>query len=180
MTTTAPLARIALDYYPTPPSVVHAILHHLPHARTVLDPCCGVGEILSEVPATDRLGIELDGARAEEALRVGHGVIAGDALTEHWPHAELAIFNPPFKHALAFAELGVGWRGRDERRTVAMLARLTFIESAARAPFHEANPSDVYVFSSRPRFRGDTKGTDAVTVAWFVWGPGRGGKWSVL
>lgn len=183
MTAAAParLPRHDLDYYGTPPELVHAILPHLPHARTVLDPCCGVGEILAEVGAVDTLGIEMDPARAEQAMDAGvHGVTRGDALLVEWPHADACLFNPPFSHALAFALRAVAWRSEDPRRTVAMLARLTFLESAERAGLHREHPSDVYVFSRRPRFRSDTRGTDSVTCMWMVWGPDRGGRWWVL
>lgn len=181
MTAAVKLARIAGDYYPTPPPVVHAILPHLPLSRSVLDPCCGTGEILREVPCVDTFGIELDQVRAEQAMDNGvHGVIWGNALEVAWPSADAAIFNAPFADIEAFASRAMEWRSQDTRRTVAMLARLTFLESASRQPFHRAHPSDVFVFSRRPRFRGDTTGTDSVTAAWFVFGPGRGGMWQTI
>lgn len=172
--------RKALDYYPTPKYVIQAILPSLPPAKRVLDPACGVGEILLEMQADQRLGIELDPHRAELAQAAGVEVVAGNALDVAWPDAELMAFNPPFVEALAFAELALAWRERDPRRTIAMLARITFLESKERLPLHRANPSDVFIFGSRPKFRSDRKGTDSATVAWFVWGPGRGGRWSVL
>ena len=125
-------------------------------------------------------GIELDPARAETAREFVDQVFCGDALAVEWPEADIAIFNPPFTHAREFAWKAIDWRALDQRRTVAMLARLTFAESKARRELHQEHPSDVYVLSERPRFRGDTKGTDSVTCAWFVWGPGRGGRWWVL
>jgi len=174
------LARIALDYYATPSSVVEAILPHLPPAASVLDPCCGEGEILALTGAADTLGIELDHGRAMAAMDVVCGLTVGDALAVDWPAAALCLFNPPWGRVQEFAAKAMAWRAQDPRRTVAMLARLTFLESAGRAAFHRTWPSDVFVFSRRPRFRPDTSGTDSVTAAWFVFGPGRGGRWSVL
>lgn len=171
------LARIALDHYPTPPEVVQAILPFLPVSGPVLDPCCGGGDILEHFAAPG-YGIEIDPGRAALASGRGHRVAVGDALQMSWPSIDLLVMNVPFTHALEFARKAMEWRAL--RRTVAMLARLTFLESAERAGFHREFPSDVYVLSRRPRFRGDTNGTDSVTAAWFVWGPGRGGRWSVL
>lgn len=174
------LARIANDYYPTPEDVVIAIKHQLPSCDSVFDPCCGVGEILTVFAGYKTKGIEIDPIRAETARDYIDQVFCGDALRERWPAADMAVFNPPFTHAREFAEMAIAWRSNDPRRTVAMLARLTFAESKSRRELHQTHPSDVYVLSERPRFRGDTRGTDSITCAWFVWGPGRGGRWTVL
>lgn len=173
-------ARVPLDYYPTPAHVVAAILPHLPILRSVFDPACGVGELLEAFPYARRDGIELDQARADLAASTGACVVQGDALRLQWPDADLAILNPPFTHAQAFIERALDWRSRDPRRTVACLARLTILESEARRELHQRNPSDVYILARRPKFRGDTNGTDSVTACWLVWGPGRGGHWRVL
>jgi hypothetical protein len=42
-----------------------------------------------------------------------------------------------------------------------------------------ATACDVYVLSKRPSFSGNGK-TDATAYAWFLFGPGRGGRWQVL
>ena len=175
-----PLQRLALDYYPTPSHVVAAILPHLPILRSVFDPACGVGELLEAFTYARREGIELDPERAALAASTGACVIQGNALQLQWPDADLAIFNPPFVRAREFIQHSIDWRKQDKRRTVACLARLTILESEERRVLHQANPSDVYVLARRPKFRGDTNGTDSVTVCWLVWGPGRGGRWSVL
>jgi hypothetical protein len=41
----------------------------------------------------------------------------------------------------------------------------------SRRAFHKAHPCDVMVVADMP---------DNVPRAWFIWGPGRGGKWVVV
>ena len=182
MTAARKLERVALDYYPTPEEAVLPILPYLPPARSVLDPAAGAGELLRLFPGSTTLGIEIDAGRAIE-----HGWTCADALTVSWPDADLCVMNPPFSDAQAFVERALKWQldharanPRAPMRTVAALVRLTFLESAQRRRLHQTSPADVYVLSTRPRFRGDTNGTDSVTAAWFVWGAGRGGRWAVL
>lgn len=177
--------RAALDYYPTPGWVVETILPHLPRARCVLDPACGAGEILAAVAPARGLGIELDPLRAQEANNSMHvdSCVEGDALIVEWPVADGVVMNPPFIDVQAFIERALEWQERDPRRTVACLARLTILESEERRALHQAHPADVYVLSRRPKFRARRDGkmaSDSVTCCWLVWGPGRGGRWSVL
>jgi len=175
--------RRADDFYATPAWCTAAILPHVnPCPRTaiagrlarVLDPCCGVCPALDVIRDTwdaVRLGIELDEARAATA-----GVGQGDALgPEPWPMADLVLTNPPYGLALEFVE-----RAAKELPGAcrAFLLRLNFLGSQKRAVFHRANPCDVYVLPKRPSFTNG--GTDATEYAWFVWGPGRGGRWQIL
>lgn len=220
------------DFYATPDWVTWAILPHLdirPNDREgfdALDPCCGDGailDVLRQVGATT-FGIELDADRAAEAVRRGHHVECADMFAATWPAVPLTITNPPFCRAQDAVE-----RALEAARplgTVAMLLRLAFLESAERAAFHKANPSDVYVLANRPSFcvvvtcvapqpqdgdedeDEDDNGcgwrivlspheprpkrcvacggkvsittSDSCAYAWFVWGPGRGGRILVL
>lgn len=177
------LARIRDDFYPTPIWVVDIIKPHLPRARKVLDPAAGTGELLSAIGAEHGIAIELDEARGQKCARgrFCDELHTGDALAfVKWPDADLLISNPPFILARQFIERAIQWRAQDPRRTVAILARLTILESAERRDLHQQHPSDVYVLSTRPKFRGDTNGTDSVTACWLVWSPGGGGRWRVL
>lgn len=178
--------RAALDYYPTPAWCVEAIRPHLPNAGIVLDPACGQGELLHAFREGSILlqGIDLDAGRvaAARAAFPSNGAFdVGDALACTWPGFDLVICNPPFSHGLEFLERALSLAA--PRATVAFLLRLTFLESRERRSFHLAHPSDVYVLSERPKFRPGRDGkmaTDSVTCAWFVFGPGRGGRWSIL
>ncbi len=170
------------DFYATPPWVTRAILPHLPRVSVVLDPCCGEGAILDVFAergagggVVDLRGIELDATRAL-AARSGASVVCADALAMRWRPAQLVVMNPPFSLASEFVAKaltdGCGV-------TVAAFLRLAFMESQGRADFHRKHPSDVYVLSQRPSFTPDGK-TDQWAYGWFVWGPGRGGRWSIL
>jgi hypothetical protein len=85
--------------------------------------------------------------------------------------------NPPYSQAKAFVQRAIS-EAAPNRGTVAALLRLAFMEGQARAEFHKWNPSDVFVLKKRPSFAGGR--TDSCAYAWFVWGPGRGGRWQVL
>lgn len=177
------VARAGNDYYPTPAWCVERILPHLPHARTVLDPACGAGELLAHFPDSEQHGIELDPTRATLARNSRVGITCADALATdtEWPRCDLTICNPPFSHGLEFFERAL--RNADSRSTVAFLLRLTFLESEERRAFHQRHVLDCYVLSTRPKFRPGRDGkmaTDSVTCAWFVAGPGRAGRVEVL
>ena len=56
-----------------------------------------------------------------------------------------------------------------------MLLPLAFVCSEERRQFNREHPADIYILQKRPSFTG--KGSDLTDVAWYVWGPGRGGRW---
>ncbi|MDP9037111.1 MAG: hypothetical protein M3O50_20120 [Myxococcota bacterium] len=120
------------------------------------------------------LGIELDAARASLARGKGHEVTAGDALSLAWPAADIIVANPPYRHAMAFVVRALS----EARGEVAFLLRLNWLGSLKRAAFHREHPSDIYVIPRRPSFTGGK--VDATEYAWYVWGPGRGGRWHIL
>lgn len=168
--------RHADDDYATPAWCVRAVLPHLA-SSTVLDPCCGHGALLDIVAdewKVPTFGIELDAARAKLA-KSRHAVARDDALKVEWPSA-LVITNPPYNLAEEFIRKALA---RKTAFDAAFLLRLNFLGSQKRAQFHRDNPSDVFVLPRRPSFTPDGK-TDATEYAWFVWGPGRGGRWKML
>lgn len=172
-----------LDFFATPPDVVHAILPHLPRLRP-FDPCAGDGALLTAAWDGFGEGYEIDPGRAKEAESRGHFVDVRDALTEDpWQSddgepPELIITNPPFLLAEEFVRRAIA-EVAPVHGTVAMLLRLAFLESVKRAAFHALHPADVFVLSKRPSFMSNGK-TDSSAYAWLVWGPGRGGRWRVL
>lgn len=180
--------RRADDHYATPGWVTLSVLRYLRFEPwptldhgCVLDPCCGEGAILDVVKSewgAGGVGIEIDVARAIEAAKKGHEVHTRDALGAvlFWPSVDVLITNPPYGLAMEFIEKALAEYGK--LIDCAFLLRINFLGSQKRAAFHRAHPSDVYVLPKRPSFTG--KGTDATEYAWFVWGPGRGGRWSML
>jgi hypothetical protein len=181
--TTRKRASRGLDFYRTPAWCVAAIAPHLPHVPA-LDPCCGDGAILDALYScgwgSDLLdGWEVDKERANAASAKGYSVKRADALPldHEWWSPQLVVMNPPFSRAEAFVRKALA-ETSGGRGTVAALLRLAFLEGKARAELHREHPSDVYVLSRRPSFVGGK--TDSCAYAWFIWGPGRGGRWSVL
>lgn len=171
-----------LEFYPTPSETTKAILRRVvaPVAlRTerlrVLDPCCGEGAILDAVRDTfdcvSCTGIELDEARAAKA-----GATHANALEAEWPASDAIVVNPPFSLAMPFVVRAI----EDDTAAVrCFLLRLAFLEGQCRAAFHKQYPSDIFVLPKRPSFSADGR-SDSSAYAWFVWGLGYGGRWSIL
>ena len=153
----------------------------------IFDPACGDGALLEAskglAPASIRLGLERNGARARQAARWGQ-VVTGDALREPWRPFRLILMNPPYKLALAFWSKAVRL-AEASGGTVAALLREGFAHGAARLAFHQAHPFDLVLLSSRPGFgyggmrKSKKGGTDSSEYAWFVAGPGRGGRFAL-
>jgi hypothetical protein len=176
------------DFYATPAWCTLAILPHLVVMRDgpVLDPFCGDGAILRAVVGSGRSeldgvrGIEIDGDRAKSAKPWVGWIACRDAFSpDHsWCiTGQTVLTNPPYSLAEKAVRRALYEVGPDGE--VAFLLRLAFLASAKRADLHRMHPSDVYVLSRRPSFTYDGK-TDSTDYAWFVWGPGRGGRWSIL
>ena len=82
---------------------------------------------------------------------------------------DLVITNPPYTHALPFAEKGLSLLVPGGY--LALLLRLNWLEGVRKNPryafLRETRPN-AYVLPRRPRF-GDAKGTDSCAYAWIVW-----------
>lgn len=182
-------ARSASDCYSTPPAANRSILPHLTSeldGALVLDPCAGTGAILrtvlvfleqEDLAVEDVRGVELDPERARVCETVGVSCAVGDFLAQSPTYGadarRVIVTNPPYGQAMEFVKQSLEWVGSEG--TIAMLLRLNRLEGVKREVFHRAHPSGVFVLARRPSFSG--KGTDATSYAWFVWGPGRGGRW---
>jgi len=171
----SPLAERSNDCYETPACAVEALLEHERFSDAVWEPACGPGAIVRVLRARGHLVYATDlvdyGCEDAEA-----GV---DFLMAPLPsvHIGAIVTNPPYKlanefvaHALA---LGVP--------TVAMLLRLTLLESERRAAILDCGLlARVYVFARRlpmmhrQGWTGPRAGS-AVAHAWFVWRAGHQG-----
>lgn len=190
----------AHELYETPEWVTEAIVDKLKtdhYGRgaamyeNVLEPAAGKGAIIkvlrkARLPIQKTTAVELNPAnlvhlRARvRPSRLVHGTFQSFAsLTMRKEERfSLIITNPPFSLAETFV-----WRGLDLLRAetgfLVLLLRLAFLEGQGRDALHKKHPSDVHVLPRRPSFTRDGN-SDMAAYAWFVWGPGCGGRWSRL
>lgn len=167
------MADRGLDFYPTPPQAIQALIkaegkHRLPY--WLWEPACG------------------DGAIVLPLREAGFKVIASDIVDRGCPDSfvndflgshkytyspgryEGVVTNPPFKHAQAFVD-----RALETVDYVAILARLAFLEGVGRKRwFEKEHLARVHVSSRRlPMMHRDgwdgPKATSSIAFAWFVW-----------
>jgi hypothetical protein len=192
-------ARNADDFYATPAWATRAILRAaFPNAPSrILDPAAGDGAILAVaremMPETRLAAFETNDTpeRREAGLRRarlasvtdgGHVVFRDSLATPPWRDVDgqrfdLILANPPFSLAMDFLERSLA--EVEAGGEVAFLLRLAFLASMKRAAFHRGHPCDIYILPKRPSFTPDGK-TDSADYAWFVYGPGHAGAWSIL
>jgi hypothetical protein len=111
-----PTSKMRMGYFPLPEAEARRIRQHLLFATssfTALDPCAGEGKalaVLTEGTQGQRCGIELDGYRAEEAIRRLDQVIYGDCFDVDCrvESCSLLYENPPYD--LAASDDGSGER----------------------------------------------------------------------
>lgn len=112
---------IKMGYYPTDPDNISLILKGVQFpegaATNLLDPCCGCGKALRQMAEGNNCytyGVELDGARADEAQtrlhRVGFGSFFFSQVSANAFH--LLFLNPPYLSVLNES----GGRARHEKR----------------------------------------------------------------
>lgn len=167
--------RDSLDYFPTPPWAVRALVEHVligggwgAHqipTMTCWEPACGEGhmarplrEYFAEVHASD-------------CHAYGHGQVH-DFLTPGRPlhRPDFVITNPPFRLAAEFIERGLGIATQG----VAMLVRSTFLEGVGRwARLYSSRPPAIVApFAERvPMIKGrlDRAASSATAYSWLVW-----------
>lgn len=178
--------------------------------ETALEPCAGDGAIKKAIEATgyDLMnwhGYELDYDRAEAS---GFAKPC-DALEEKWPDVDLVITNPPFSLAEEFVGKAIVDCPSAEKVFLLRLAFLESKKRASFHRAYPSDvyvlperPSFVWAYKCKNklctwstmtppgekidacpwcscRHLQSTK-SDMAAYAWFVWGPGRGGRWQVL
>jgi len=180
----APRKRIDLDVYPTPGWVARALAEvaasHAPQARTLLDLGCGDGTLGQAVE-------RILGSMAVTGVDLRHEALA--SCPAHWRTVQadlrwlpdlgrfdLAVANPPFSlmdQAIA-ACLGAA--------SVAVVLGFASVLGGQRryaTLWSRRPPSEVIVSPVRPRYRGDTGGTDPRDTVLLVWSrrPGTTLRW---
>lgn len=168
------------------------------------------GRIAGRAPNADVRGIEKNPdliERAKEKRLVSVAWECADWLT--WQSdgtPDLVVANPPYQLTHWDPEKVVMKKGKptgergglvyDDRHyaekfirkalevagkkgTVAMLLRENYLVPKTRRKLREEfGIPNIHALERRPSFNGS--GTDATDYAWFIWGPKRAGKWSVL
>lgn len=180
------------DFFETPAWAVERLLETgvLNDCTSWLEPAAGRGAIVRAVGWSCKLGafrvprwrlIEIDKEHVDalaDATPNGSTWLCADflALQPEPGVVDVIITNPPFDLAPRFIEQAFKWKPQK----LALLLRLNFLASEARAPFMHAYAPDVYVLPNRPNFmegqsyidthgKKKKKGGDSIEYAWFVW-----------
>lgn len=186
--------RRAHDYYATPRWAVDAVVpllrhrippHHKRRRSIVIEPGSGHGSIASVLaaqadmcgrPLWDVVGFDIDPVRVEESNAAGITTLQWDwldpkmarSIKARWPYETPSVVsNPPYALAEEFVTQALAvTRGIG---IVAMLLRMSFLNSRRRAAFHREHPCDILPLDGRPSFTGG--GTDSAEYGWHVWPP---------
>lgn len=166
-----PKARIENDLYPTPTRLGEVLLKHVAIEGNVFECCAGPHQLSSlfrdcwtnDIDREHKQNFYLDAADPESWGFIKHeAFIAGREI-------DWVITNPPFNVAPKILPYAL----ENARRGVAFLLRLSYLEpTGSRALFLKKwadQQTHLIPVSPRPQFRADTRGSDSVTCAWFVW-----------
>jgi|GEM_PF-924067 len=160
------LKRHEHDNYPTHKGLVKELLKHVDVQGKVLDPCTYDKDIINVLRKCNEnvitFATDLRYSSEEDATK-----------KEFWQpwinNIDWVVCNPPFNqaHLILPQALEAASEG------VAFLLRSTYSEPCLNRWEFLDRESDRQRFkievSPRPKFRKDTKNTDSVSVAWFVW-----------
>lgn len=149
-----------LNFYPTPPLAVEAMLKSVAFEGSIWEPADGEGH-LSKV-------LERHGYKVSRS-----DITTGTDFLKSTKTADNIVTNPPFNLATEFAIHAK----KCAKSKIALLLRLAFLESQKRKAFLEETEfplTRVLVFSNRIRMKekelgkkGD--GPGMVPYAWFIW-----------
>ena len=151
------------DYYATDPKCVQELLEIEQFNHEILEPCCGAGHISKVLESHGH------NVTSTDLIDRGYGEIKDLLTWKHWGGD--IVTNPPYKNSVKYVKHCLDIV--DNGAKVAMLLKLTFLESKERLNFFkEYPPKYIYVYSSR-RFcakNGDfTNFSNAICFCWFVW-----------
>jgi len=163
-----------VDYYQTPSWAVEKLLEKEKFTGNILEPCAGAGAISKVLEAHGYEVISAD-IREDESVygTTGANFLEKPAIA---PVGNV-ITNPPYCCACEFVKRSL----EVASGKVAMLLKLTFLESVRRYEFFKNSPlRTVYVFSSRvSMYPGNQekqpRNGGTIAFAWFVWEPGYSG-----
>lgn len=163
------------DYYATPPEAVRALCRCVEFRPFIIEPCCDEGHISREL---QKHGYDVE---SSDIIYRGFGKEGEfdflDSTPEELQGSDI-VTNPPYNQAARFIEHAIDCT--DANAKIAMLLRLTFLESQKRKRlFDTYPPTAVYVFRNRigcaknGEFKINSHGElyypSAVAYAWFLW-----------
>lgn len=162
------------DFYPTPTATTQSLVKYLPISKEdiLLEPSAGQGHISNVLqnsfPSNKIISTDL--------IDYGNPNIQSglDFLVESYPYnkADWVITNPPYSSKIlmpfVLKALQIASKG------VAMLLKITFLESVRRKKFFEETQmlENVVLFSNRqPMYKNGivTKASNAICYAWYIW-----------
>ena len=164
--------RNADDWYVEPPWAVDALIAaERPFVGTVLDPCCGEGNIVKRLEAAGVRAVGGDIKPRWDRAVIHH---FSGSLEGYKPDS--VVSNPPYNLAQDF----VGCALKHTQDRVCVLLRLAFLEGQKRRAWFEATPlARVWVSSRRismPPGGSDVKAKGGtIAYAWFCWEKGHRG-----
>ena len=156
------------DFYRTPPEIVEEILREWKPAvppATILEPAAGDGAMLGPLRTAfpDAVIDAFDVAPRHPDIKQRTFFMEQDG------RYDLIITNPPFRHALDFAERSLAMLNPGGH--LILFLRLQFMASKKRSRFFKMHlPEAVYVLPQRPSFKNGT--TDWSDYCWMVWRAG--------
>jgi hypothetical protein len=146
-------SRRALDLYPTPPDVTHALMQFLSWTgMTIWEPAAGDGAMAKVLREYGNKVIESDIATGQDFL-----------TTEPSEHLDAIVTNPPFNLSEQFIKRALSFTPN-----VAMVFKSQFWHAQKRLElFREHEPAYVLPLTWRPDFGGG--GAPTMEVLWTVW-----------
>ena len=163
---------IPTDSYMTPSNAVYPLLDVETFSGDVLEPCCGEGAI-SRILEKEHFNVKSFDIRKDESV---YGETSIDFLDYRGQHDNI-ITNPPYMIAESFTRHCL----TTATKKVALLLKLTFLESLKRKDFFDVfPPARIWVFRDRitmyPFGEDRPKNSGTITYAWFVWEIGNKSK----
>lgn len=154
------------DYYQTPAWATRELLTVERFPGSVLEPCSGAGA-MSRILEDEGLDVDSSDIRTDDTVYGLRGVDVFEYDRDSYDHV---ITNPPYKCAEEVARHSL----TVARHKVALLLKLTFLESTKRSALWRETPlRSVYVFRSRvtmhPEGTEKPKNGGTITYGWFVW-----------
>ncbi len=165
------------DFYVTPEETTRALMHREKFEGNIWECASGNGK-MARVLEEFNNPVYVSDIRNDKNV---YGQKNYDFVQDYpiQEHIDNIITNPPYRLAQEFLEQAL----HIAQRKVAMLLKLTFLESIKRYKFFKENPPKVvYVFCKRQKvYHADKEptGSGLIAYAWFVWDRDYNGKTTI-